>query len=210
MKAEPRKGGDRSSSSATTGPKGLFRLPCVFDGRGRAAAGLAAVARQGLAGIRGCTQLVAAHAEVPGEAVIGIRDRPRSVGGGVGRGRLSGACGQPVGGGPTTATAITSRAPNPDPQFRCQTAAPIWYAPDRHNDRPIAGDSAEAGADQGSRPAHQVSILDAHRTHQSAAQRVARASNPVALVAFDYLARRRRPGALGGFRPPSRARHCSP
>ena len=122
---------------------------------------------EGLAGIRGLHELVAGHAEEPGQVVIGIEtDRGLWVEA-LGAAGYQVLCGQPVGGRPL---------PRPPPRFggeiRCrgrQTAGrsgahrPAQPPPDRRRQRRRRGDQgAGPGAsepDLGAHPAHQHPAL---------------------------------------------------
>ena len=131
------------------------------------------------------------------------RNRPRAVGGGADRRRLSGVCDQPVGGGPL---------PRPSPrlgrQIRCLDAKLLadLVRTDRHNHRSIAGDSPDAEAVKVLARADQNLIWTRTR-HTNALRSALREYYPAALVAFEDLAHGDALGVLGGAPSPEQGAH---
>src|ERR1700686_87894 len=139
---------------------------------------------EGLSGVRGLHELVAAHAEEPEQAVIGIEtDRGLWV-------------------GALTATGYQVYAINPMAVAHYRDRHHVSGAKsdasdaklladlvrtDRHNHRPIAGDSADAEAIKVLARAHQ-SLIWSRTRHTNALRSALREYYPTALVAFEDLA----------------------
>ena len=174
------------------------------DGRRRGPAGVASIA-EGLAGIRGFHELVAGHAEEPGQVVIGIEtDRGLWVEA-LERGRLSGVRGQPARGRPL---------PRPPPRLgrevrrrRRQTAGRSG-AHRSAQPPPIAGDSPDVEAIKVLARAHQNLIWTRNR-HTNALRSALREYYPAALEAFDDLADRDALAILGRAPTPADAARLS-
>ena len=77
---------------------------------------------------------------------------------------------------------------------------------DRHNHRPIAGDSLRRGGDQGARPGPSEPDLGTHPPHQRAAHAL-REYYPAALVAFEDLAHGDALGVLDRAPTPEQGAH---
>ena len=108
---------------------------------------------------------------------------------------------------PATGTATTSRARNRMPPDAKLLADLVRT--DRHNHRPVAGDSADAEAIKVLARAHQ-SLIWARTRHTNALRNAPCASTtPPRLEAFDDLVPRRRPRECSiAPRPPTRAPAC--
>ena len=144
---------------------------------------------EGLTGIRGLHELVAAHAEEPEQAVIGIEtDRGLWVG------ALSAAGYQVYAINPLAVAHYRDRHHVSGAKSDASDAKLLadLVRTDRHNHRPIAGDSPEAEAIKVLARGASEPDLDTHPAHQRAAQRVARVLPG-------------RPGGLRGPRPRRRA-----
>jgi hypothetical protein len=125
------------------------------------------------------------------------------VGGSPGRGRLSGVRGQPAGGGPL---------PRPPPRLGGQSDASDaklladLVRTDRHNHRPIAGDSLDTEAIKVLARAHQ-SLIWARTRHTNAMRSALREYYPAALLAFEDLAHGDALGVLGRAPTPEQGAH---
>jgi transposase len=139
---------------------------------------------EGLAGIRGLHELVAAHAEVPGEAVIGLEtDRGLWVG------ALAAAGYQVYAINPMAVAHYRDRHHVSGAKSDASDAKLLadLVRTDRHNHRPIAGDSAEAEAIKVLARAHQ-NLIWTRTQHTNRLRSALREYYPAALVAFDDLA----------------------
>ena len=125
---------------------------------------------EGLAGMRGFHELVAAHVEEPGQVVIGIEtDRGLWVGA-LGAAGVSGVRGQPAGSGPL------SRPPSGlGREIRCRRRQAAGRSgPHRPPQPPPAGRRQPRGrGDQGPGPGTPEPDLGPHPAHQRAAWRFA-------------------------------------
>jgi transposase len=161
---------------------------------------------EGLPGIRGFHELVAAHAEEPSQVVIGIEtDRGLWV-------QALGAAGYQV------------YAVNPLAVARYRDRHQISGAKsdagdaklladlvrtDRHNHRPMAGDSAQAEAIKILARGHQ-NLIWARTRHTNALRSALREYYPAALEAFNDLHDRDALAVLGRAPTPAEAAHLSP
>ena len=114
------------------------------------------------------------------------------MGGGADRGRLSGVWDQPSWRWPTTATAASVSGAKSDASD-AELLADLVRT-DRHNHRPIAGDSPEAEAIKVLARAHQ-NLIWTRTQHTNRLRSALREYYPAALVAFEDLAHG---DALGG------------
>ena len=139
---------------------------------------------EGLAGIRGFHELVADHAEVPGEVVVGIEtDRGLWVQALIAAGYQLYAI------NPLAVARYRERHNVAGAKSDAGDAKVLadLVRTDRHNHRPVAGDSHDAGAIKVLARGHQNLIWS--RTRQTNALRSAlREYYPAALIAFDDLA----------------------
>src|SRR5258705_2801759 len=148
---------------------------------------------EGLPGIRGFHELVAAHVEEPSQVVIGIEtDRGLWV-------AALGAAGYQVFAvNPLAVARYRDRhqvsGANPDAGDAKLRAALVRT--DRHNHRPLAGDSLDAEAIKVLARAHQNLIWTRTR-HTNALRSALREYYPAALVAFEDLAHGDALGVLG-------------
>ena len=142
---------------------------------------------EGLAGIRGFHELVAAHVEEPGQVVIGIEtDRGLWV-------AALGAAGYQVFAvNPLAVARYRDRHQVSGAKSDAGDAKLLadLVRTDRHNHRPLAGDSPDGRGDQGPRPGTPEPDLGPHPAHQRAALGTARVL----------------PGRAGGVRRPARPR----
>src|ERR1700736_5131115 len=155
---------------------------------------------EGLTGIRQLHELIAAHVEEPEQVMIGIEtDR------GVWVGALTAAGYQVFAINPLAAARYRDRHHLSGAKSDAGDAKLLadLVPTDRHNHRPIAGDSADAEATKVLARAHQ-SLIWSRTRHTNALRNALREYYPAALVAFDDLAPRRRPGCTGS-RPDTRA-----
>ena len=143
---------------------------------------------EGLTGIRQLHELIAEHAEGPDQVVIGIEtDR------GLWAGALAAAGYQVFAVNPLAAARYRDRHHVSGGKSDASDAKLLadLVRTDRHNHRPIAGDSLDAEAIKVLARTHQSLILGTHPPHQRPAQRVARVL----------------PGRTAGIRGP-RPRRC--
>jgi transposase len=156
---------------------------------------------EGMSGIRGLHELVAAHAEEPDQAVIGIEtDRGLWVG------ALAAAGYQVYAINPLAVAHYRDRHHVSGAKSDASDAKLLadLVRTDRHNHRPIAGDSPDAEAIKVLARAHQNLIWTRTR-HTNALRSALREYYPAALVAFEDLAHGDAWGCWAGPRPPSRA-----
>src|ERR1700731_543605 len=155
---------------------------------------------EGLTGIRQLHELIAAYVEEPERVMIGIEtDRGLWVG------ALTAAGYQVFAINPLAAARYRDRHHLSGAKSDAGDAKLLadLVRTDRHNHRPIAGDSADAEATKVLARAHQ-SLIWSRTRHTNALRNALREYYPAALVAFDDLAPRRRPGGTGS-RPDTRA-----
>ena len=160
---------------------------------------------EGLAGIRGLHELVAAHAEVPGEAVIGIEtDRGLWVE------ALAAAGYQVYAVNPLAVAHYRDRHHVSGAKSDASDAKLLadLVRTDRHNHRPIAGDSAEAEAIKVLARAHQ-NLIWTRTQHTNRLRSALREYYPAALVAFDDLAHGDALGVLGRAPTPEQGAELS-
>ena len=139
---------------------------------------------EGLAGIRGLHELIAAHAEEPDHVVVGIEtDRGLWVG------ALTAAGYQVYAVNPLAVARYRDRHHVSGAKSDAGDAKLLadLVRTDRHNHRPIAGDSADAEAIKVLARAHQ-SLIWSRTRHTNALRNALREYYPAALVAFDDLA----------------------
>jgi transposase len=160
---------------------------------------------EGLTGIRGLHELVAAHAEEPEQAVIGIEtDRGLWVG------ALSAAGYQVYAVNPLAVAHYRDRHHVSGAKSDASDAKLLadLVRTDRHNHRPIAGDSAEAEAIKVLARAHQ-NLIWTRTQHTNRLRSALREYYPAALVAFEDLAHRDALGVLGRAPSPEQGAHLS-
>ena len=139
---------------------------------------------EGLAGIRQLHELIAAHAQEPTDVVVGTEtDRGLWVG------ALTAAGYQVYAVNPLAAARYRDRHHVSGAKSDAGDAKLLadLVRTDRHNHRPIAGDSADAEAIKVLARAHQ-SLIWARTRHTNALRNALREYYPAALVAFDDLA----------------------
>ena len=160
---------------------------------------------EGLPGIRGFHELVAAHAEEPSQVVIGIEtDRGLWV-------AALGAAGYQVYAiNPLAVARYRDRHQVSGAKSDAGDAKLLadLVRTDRHNHRPIAGDSAEAEAIKVLARAHQ-NLIWARTRHTNALRSALREYYPAALEAFDDLPDRDALAVLGRAPTPAQAAHLS-
>ena len=160
---------------------------------------------EGLAGIRQLHELIAAHAEEPDQVVIGIEtDRGLWVG------ALTAAGYQVFAVNPLAVARYRDRHHVSGAKSDAGDAKLLadLVRTDRHNHRPIAGDSADAEAIKVLARAHQ-SLIWARTRHTNALRSALREYYPAALVAFDDLAHGDALGVLGRAPTPEQGAHLS-
>jgi transposase len=160
---------------------------------------------EGLAGIRQLHELVAAHAEDPEQAVIGIEtDRGLWVG------ALSAAGYQVYAINPLAVAHYRDRHHVSGAKSDASDAKLLadLVRTDRHNHRPIAGDSLDADAVKVLARAHQNLIWTRTR-HTNALRSALREYYPAALVAFEDLGHGDALGVLGRAPSPEQGAHLS-
>ena len=160
---------------------------------------------EGLTGIRGLHELVAAHAEEPEQAVIGIEtDRGLWVG------ALSAAGYQVYAVNPLAVAHYRDRHHVSGAKSDASDAKLLadLVRTDRHNHRPIAGDSAEAEAIKVLARAHQ-NLIWTRTQHTNRLRSALREYYPAALVAFEDLAHGDALGVLGRAPSPEQGAHLS-
>ena len=160
---------------------------------------------EGLTGIRGLHELVAAHAEEPEQAVIGIEtDRGLWVG------ALSAAGYQVYAINPLAVAHYRDRHHVSGAKSDASDAKLLadLVRTDRHNHRPIAGDSPDAEAIKVLARAHQNLIWTRTR-HTNRLRSALREYYPAALVAFEDLAHGDALGVLGRAPTPEQGARLS-
>jgi transposase len=160
---------------------------------------------EGMTGIRGLHELVAAHAEEPEQAVIGIEtDRGLWVG------ALAAAGYQVYAINPLAVAHYRDRHHVSGAKSDASDAKLLadLVRTDRHNHRPIAGDSPDAEAIKVLARAHQNLIWTRTR-HTNALRSALREYYPAALVAFEDLAHGDALGVLGRAPSPEQGAHLS-
>ena len=160
---------------------------------------------EGLPGIRGFHELVAAHAEEPSQVVIGIEtDRGLWV-------AALGAAGYQVYAvNPLAVARYRDRHQVSGAKSDAGDAKLLadLVRTDRHNHRPLAGDSAEAEAIKVLARGHQ-NLIWARTRHTNALRSALREYYPGALEAFDDLHDRDALAVLGRAPTPAEAAHLS-
>ena len=160
---------------------------------------------EGLTGIRGLHELVAAHAEEPEQVVIGIEtDRGLWVG------ALTAAGYQVYAINPLAVAHYRDRHHVSGAKSDASDAKLLadLVRTDRHNHLPIAGDSPDAEAIKVLARAHQNLIWTRTR-HTNALRSALREYYPAALVAFEDLAHGDALGVLGRAPSPEQGAHLS-
>ena len=160
---------------------------------------------EGLTGIRGLHELVAAHAEEPEQAVIGIEtDRGLWVG------ALTAAGYQVYAINPLAVAHYRDRHHVSGAKSDASDAKLLadLVRTDRHNHRPIAGDSPEAEAIKVLARAHQ-NLIWTRTQHTNRLRSALREYYPAALVAFEDLAHGDALGVLGRAPSPEQGAHLS-
>src|SRR6202022_4354761 len=155
----------------------------------------------GLPGIRGFHELVAAHVAEPSQAVIGIEtDRGLWVG------ALSAAGYQVYAINPLAVAHYRDRHHVSGAKSDASDAKLLadLVRTDRHNHRPIAGDSGQAEAIKGLARAHQ-NLIWARTRHPNGLRSALREYYPAALETFDDLADRDALAVLGRAPTPTEA-----
>src|SRR6185312_10622121 len=158
---------------------------------------------EGLAGIRGLHERVAAHADVPGEAVIGIEtDRGLWVE------ALAAAGYQVYAVNPMAVAHYRDRHHVSGAKSDAGDAKLLadLVRTDRHNHRPIAGDSLQVDAIKVLARAHQ-SLIWARTRHTNALRSTLREYYPAALEAFEDLAHGDALGVLDRAPTPEQGAH---
>ena len=158
---------------------------------------------EGLTGIRGLHELVAAHVEEPEQAVIGIEiDRGLWVG------ALSAAGYQVYAVNPLAVAHYRDRHHVSGAKSDASDAKLLadLVRTDRHNHRPIAGDSAEAEAIKVLARGHQ-NLIWTRTQHTNRLRSALREYYPAALVAFEDLAHGDALGVLGRAPSPEQGAH---
>jgi transposase len=161
---------------------------------------------EGLAGIRQLHELVAVHAEEPEQVVIGIEiDRGLWVG------ALTAAGYQVYAINPLAVAHYRDRHHVSGAKSDAGDAKLLadLVRTDRHNHRPIAGDSPDAEAIKVLARAHQNLIWTRTR-HTNALRSALREYYPAALVAFEDLAHGDALGVLGRAPSPEQGAHLRP
>jgi transposase len=160
---------------------------------------------EGLAGIRGFHELVAAHAEEPGQVVIGIEtDRGLWV-------ETLGAAGYAVYAvNPLAVARYRDRHHVSGAKSDASDAKLLadLVRTDRHNHRPIAGDSPAVEAIKVLARAHQ-NLIWARTRHTNALRNALREYYPAALEAFEDLAHGDALGVLGRAPSPEQGTRLS-
>ena len=160
---------------------------------------------EGLAGIRGCTSWSPAHAEEPEQAVIGIEtDRGLWVG------ALSAAGYQVYAINPLAVAHYRDRHHVSGAKSDASDAKLLadLVRTDRHNHRPIAGDSPDAEAIKVLARAHQ-NLIWTRTQHTNRLRSALREYYPAALVAFEDLAHGDALGVLGRAPSPEQGARLS-
>jgi len=156
---------------------------------------------EGLTGIRQLHELVAAHAEEPEQAVIGIETER-----GLWVGALTAAGYQVYAINPLAVAHYRDRHHVSGAKSDASDAKLLadLVRTDRHNHRSIAGDSPDAAAIKVLARAHQ-NVIWTRTRHTNALRSALREYYPGALVAFEDLAHGDALGVLAGPPAPSRA-----
>jgi len=160
---------------------------------------------EGLSGVRGLHELVAAHAEEPEQAVIGIEtDRGLWVG------ALSAAGYQVYAINPLAVAHYRDRHHVSGAKSDASDAKLLadLVRTDRHNHRPIAGDSPDAEAIKVLARAHQ-NLIWARTQHTNRLRSALREYYPAAVVAFEDLAHGDALGVLDRAPSPEQGAHLS-
>ena len=160
---------------------------------------------EGMSGIRGLHELVAAHADEPQQVVIGIEtDRGLWVG------ALAGAGYQVYAINPLAVAHYRDRHRVSGAKSDASDAKLLadLVRTDRHNHRPIAGDSPEAEAIKVLARAHQ-NLIWTRTQHSNRLRSALREYYPAALVAFEDLAHGDALGVLGRAAGPEQGAHLS-
>jgi hypothetical protein len=160
---------------------------------------------EGLSGVRQLHELIAAHAEEPEQAVIGIEtDRGLWVG------ALVGAGYQVYAVNPLAVARYRDRHHVSGAKSDASDAKLLadLVRTDRHNHRLIAGDSTEAEAIRVLARTHQ-SLIWARNRHTNALRNALREYYPAALVAFEDLAHGDALGVLGRAPTPEQGARLS-
>ncbi len=160
---------------------------------------------EGLTGIRQLHELIAAHVEEPDQVIIGIEtDRGLWVG------ALSAAGYQVFAINPLAVARYRDRHHVSGAKSDASDAKLLadLVRTDRHNHRPIAGDSPDAEAIKVLARAHQNLIWTRTR-HTNALRSALREYYPAALVAFEDLAHGDALGVLGRAPSPEQGAHLS-
>jgi len=160
---------------------------------------------EGLAGIRGFHELVAAHVEEPGQVVIGIEtDRGLWV-------QALGAAGYQVFAvNPLAVARYRDRHQVSGAKSDAGDAKLLadLVRTDRHNHRPLAGDSPDVEAIKVLARAHQ-NLIWTRTQHTNRLRSALREYYPAALVAFEDLAHGDALGVLGRAPSPEQGAHLS-
>jgi len=160
---------------------------------------------EGLAGIRGFHELVAAHVEEPGQVVIGIEtDRGLWV-------QALGAAGYQVFAvNPLAVARYRDRHQVSGAKSDAGDAKLLadLVRTDRHNHRPLAGDSPDVEAIKVLARAHQ-NLIWSRTQHTNRLRSALREYYPAALVAFEDLAHGDALGVLGRAPSPEQGAHLS-
>jgi transposase len=158
---------------------------------------------EGLTGIRQLHELIAEHAEEPDQVVIGIEtDR------GLWAGALAAAGYQVFAVNPLAVARYRDRHHVSGGKSDASDAKLLadLVRTDRHNHRPIAGDSLDAEAIKVLARAHQ-SLIWARTRHTNAMRSALREYYPAALLAFEDLAHGDALGVLGRAPTPEQGAH---
>jgi len=158
---------------------------------------------EGLTGIRQLHELIAEHAEEPDQVVIGIEtDR------GLWAGALAAAGYQVFAVNPLAVARYRDRHHVSGGKSDASDAKLLadLVRTDRHNHRPIAGDSLDAEAIKVLARAHQ-SLIWARTRHTNAMRSALREYYPAALLAFENLAHGDALGVLGRAPTPEQGAH---
>ena len=158
---------------------------------------------EGLTGIRQLHELIAEHAEEPDQVVIGIEtDR------GLWAGALAAAGYQVFAVNPLAVARYRDRHHVSGAKSDASDAKLLadLVRTDRHNHRPIAGDSLDAEAIKVLARAHQ-SLIWARTRHTNAMRSALREYYPAALLAFEDLAHGDALGVLGRAPTPEQGAH---
>ncbi|HWS91059.1 MAG TPA: IS110 family transposase [Mycobacterium sp.] len=161
---------------------------------------------EGLAGIRGLHELIAQYAQEPDQVVVGIEtDRGLWVG------ALAAAGYRVYAINPLAAARYRDRHHVSGAKSDASDAKLLadLVRTDRHNHRPIAGDSADAEAIKVLARAHQ-SLIWTRTRHTNALRSALREYYPAALVAFEDLTHGDALGVLDRAPTPAQGAHLAP